>query len=1130
MKKTLFANRGVHYVFVMMKYSTLVYIAICCLCSFSWASNSYGQNVLDKRLTIDIKNEAFPAVLEKISSQAAVEFAYTDYIINNASPVTLRLRDEPLRTVLDKLLSPINLTFTLVENTIVLKKSPNTQLRVKLERYAAATRIAPLFSLMGQGAPPLSIQQLNVSGTVTDGMGHPLPGVSVILKGSLTGTVTDEAGNYHIQQVAGSDVLVFSLLGYLGKEIPVSGRSEINVSLDPDIASLEEVIVVGYGSQKKQDITGAISSISGKALKEVPVTNVQQMLQGRASGVYVVQSNNKPGAGAAVQIRGRRSFSAGNDPLYVIDGIPITGGFNDINPNDIASIEILKDASATAIYGSRGANGVVLVTTKRGAPGQTIVSYNNYLGVSSIFRHANMMTGEEFAAYRREAARNSGHYDDSKVEESEEFLFEDVERNSLAEGYYTNWPELLIRNGFTQNHDLSVAGGSEKTLLNLSLGYLRDKGIIPGQDYTRYTARVNIDQTIGRRFKAGVSMLGSYSLQNGANTNPYSLALLLNPLGKPYDENGNLIFKPTSEPSWSNVLAETVPGAVINENRRYRLFTSLYGEAEITNGLTFKLNFGPDLIQGRRGDFHGSQTLARLGGDPTAAVTEDFVFNYTLENILTFNKELDAHSLGLTGLYSIQTRSQQTSAASVQGLPVESLEFYNLGSAEIINSVSSSYSKWAILSYMARINYAYNQRFLLTLTGRFDGSSRFAPGNQWGFFPSVAVGWNLINEDFIKGSNTISNLKLRLSYGETGNTGIAPYQTQGLLSRTSYDFAGAPAYGYRPGSIRNDELRWETTASANLGIDFSLWNNRLNGSVELYRSKTTDLLLPRVLPITSGFGSVLENVGSTRNTGLEFTFSTQNIVAKNEGGFEWSTDINLSTNKEEILELSQGKVDDIGNARFIGQPITVYYDYEKIGIWQLGQEAEANQFSSEVGQIKINDRNKNGVIDPEDRTILGTNVPKLSGGITNRVSWKGFDLSVFVFARFGNMIQSSFHQGAIFQLAGRYNNYRVDYWTESNPTNNYPRPNLAQERPLFSSTLTYFDGSFIKVRNINLGYNFPGELASKVKARSLRLYASVQNPFIFAPYIQRHNGIDPESPVTDTPLSRLFMMGVNVSF
>ncbi|PPK99852.1 SusC/RagA family TonB-linked outer membrane protein [Parapedobacter indicus] len=986
-------------------------------------------------------------------------------------------------------------------------------------------------------------QTKRISGTVTSsGDGTALNGVSIWVKGSERGTTTDESGVFAIDAAKG-DTLRLTYVGYRQQDVVVGEANALTIRLELSAGNLDEVVVVGYGTQKKQDITGAITSISTQALREVPATSAPQMLQGRAAGVDVVHAGNKPGAGVTVRVRGRRSFNAGNDPLYVVDGIPISGGFNDINPDDIESIDVLKDASATAIYGSRGANGVVLVTTKRGKSGRTNIHYDAYYGSSTIMRYAELMNGEEFAEYKRESRRAvispvTGRplYDDEDPNaDVNSGIFDAVELQSITEGRSTDWQRLMIKDGSVQNHGLSVSGGTDHTNFNISLGYFNDVGILKGQDFTRYTTRLNVDQKIGKRVKVGMSTLGSYSERNGEDVNPYNAGadfgtLTENPLGIPYDENGNIIFRPTSDGLRTNPLLEIVPGAVINKSKVVRLFSSIYGEAEVFDGLKFRMNFGPDLRQDRKGDFRGSLTNARQGGDPAANNAENFAFQYAWENILTYQKTLsEKHQLDITGLYSVQSLQQEGTTINVLGLPVESLEYYNLGAASTINSVGSDYEKWTILSYMARINYIFDQRFLLTLTGRADGSSKFSTGNKWGYFPSLALGWNLKNEQFLQESNLFSNLKLRLSYGETGNEGIMPYQTQGLVSRTVYDFDGSSAFGYRPSTIRNDGLKWETTKSANIGLDFGLWNNRVTGAIEVYQSRTTDLLLPRVLPITSGYNSILSNVGVKRNRGLEVSVSSLNIVSNDEQGFEWATDLNLYTNQEQILELSQGKVDDIGNLRFIGHPAVVYYDYVKAGIWQLGQEGEAEQYSSIVGGVKVKDVNGNGVIDPDDRQILGSDIPKLSGGLTNRFRYKGFDLSIFAFARLGGMIQST-EYGTFRFLSGRVNQYRVDYWTKDNPTNAFPQPNSNLETPYFGSTLRYFSGSFVKIRNINLGYNFSERIARSIGAQSLRIYLSAQNPLVFSEYVSKYSGLDPENPTNSTPPSRVFLAGLNVRF
>ncbi len=973
-----------------------------------------------------------------------------------------------------------------------------------------------------------------VTGKITSAKeGTPLGSVSVTVKGSTSGTVTDEQGNFRLNVPDNNSTLVISFLGYTPQEVNVRNRTNLEMSLEETNQKLDEVVVVGYGQQKRRDVTGAISSVSSKALSEVPVNSPAQALQGRVAGLYAVTQGYRPGSDVTIRIRGNRSFSAGNDPLYVVDGIPISGGLNDINPNDIESMDVLKDASATAIYGSRGANGVIIITTRRGKTGKPLVTYDAYVGVVKPLGRVQIFNGEEYAEYKRESRRASGKYRDSNRDSSDRVLFEPVEQRSLAAGRYTDYQDMMLETGIQQSHQVGLFGGNETTKYGLTLGYFDDKGIIPVQEFTRYTLRINLDQQLNRRVKLGASILGTYSERDGFNLNPFDDVLQENPLGVPYDSAGTLIFLPTTDGLRTNPLAELVPGANVDKNKRFRLFSSLYGEVEILDGLKYRLNFGPDFIQNRNGRFTGRFTNARRGGDPTASNAEDFVTSYTLENILTYNKTLkDVHSLNFTGLYSVQTRTEEASNNAVQGVPIETMENANVSAAPIITGVGSSYEKWSILSYMARMNYVFDGRYLLTLTGRADGSSRFSPGQKWGFFPSIAVGWNLNNERFMQNSRVINLLKLRASFGQTANTGINPYQTLGGLTRTTYAFDNTAGYGYRPGFIPNANLKWESTASVNIGADFGFFNNRLTGSVEWYQQNTSNLLLQRQLPITSGFASILENVGSTRNTGYEVTLSSINIEdSRSANGFSWSTDLNFAHNKEEIVELYGGKKDDVGNSWFIGQPIRVIYDYEKIGIWQAGDKDLAASFGSQKpGQIRIQDRNSDGKINAADRVILGNDVPILSGGLTNRFAYKGFDLAIFIFARFGSMITSGFHDGAWMQLQGRYNNLKVDYWTEKNPTNKYPRPDENSERPIYSSTLRYFDGSFVKIRNINLGYNLPEAAVKRIRFQGLRLYLSAQQPLIFAPYRQKEKGIDPEYTSVNTPATTMYSFGINAKF
>ncbi|CAM3290514.1 TonB-dependent receptor [Aquirufa ecclesiirivi] len=987
----------------------------------------------------------------------------------------------------------------------------------------------------------LFAQERSISGKIIsaeDGSG--IPGVSVLIKGTKTGTSSDVNGNFKIS-AANSSVLLITSVGYLPQEITVGSKSQIDVKLLADNTSLSEVVVVGYGTQKKSQMTGAISSVGAKEISELPVTNARQALQGRAAGVDVVQPGSKPGAGPQIRIRGRRSFNASNDPLYVVDGIPLSGGIDDINPSDITSMEVLKDASATAIYGSRGANGVVIISTKRGKVGKTVVSVDSYYGVNQQLGTIQVMNGAEFAEYKRESRRAVGQYplgaataaDDAKI-------FEPRELTSIATGRSTDYVGGMLRAGAIQSHQVSVSGGSEKTTFNISANYFNDIGVVKMQDFTRYTFRVNLDHQINDKIKIGLSTLVVNSLRNGENLNILGGAMQENPLGEPYDANGNLVFLPTNDGLRTNPFAEIVPGANIDENKRFRTFNSLYGEWNIAKGLKYRVNFGPDLTIGRAGRFIGAFTNNNRGGNANGAISEQFLFNWTLENVITYNRKFkDVHNVNFTGLQSIQRDRDERTSISVNGIPAESESYHRLGDASQITGANTDLIEWTLLSYMGRLNYDYKEKYLITATLRADGSSRFGANTKFGLFPSVAVGWNMSEEPFIKDITAIDQLKLRASWGAIGNQAINPYQTQALLGRTAYAWDNAAAYGYRPNTIGNPDLRWETSTTKNIGLDFSFLRGRISGTAEYYVTNTTNLLAPQPLPTSIGFGGFTTNIGETQNTGLELTLSSVNV---DKGGFNWTTDLIFNRNRESIIELANGKVDDIGAGRFIGQPLSVFFDYKKIGIWQTSEKDEAAKYGDKVGQIKVQDYNNDGKINADDRQILGSAVPSFTAGLTNRFSYKGFDLSFFVFARVGQMIRSRFHDN-VNQLAGRYNNLSLNFWTPNNPTNEFPQPVVTQEFPKYGSSLTYFEGSFFKIRNINIGYNIPDAVAKKWKMESIRVYASIQQPLILAEYRQKYKGIDPETYVDGeqgvgggevntnvSPATSVLTFGVNLKF
>ncbi|CAN1496820.1 OMP_RagA_SusC, TonB-linked outer membrane protein, SusC/RagA family [Spirosomataceae bacterium] len=993
-----------------------------------------------------------------------------------------------------------------------------------------------LFCLQSQF---VAAQSRAVTGKVTDAGGNGLPGVSVSVKSSTNGAITDGDGAYSVNVPSDKNTLVFSYIGFVSQEVVIGSRTQINVSLAEDATALSEVVVVGYGTQKKSQMTGAISQVSAKQITEMPLTNLGQALQGRAAGVDVSQSGSKPGAAPRILIRGRRSFNAGNDPLYVVDGIPLAAGFEDINPNDVQSMEVLKDATATAIYGARGANGVVLVTTKRGAnKGKTTVTLDTYAGASNAYSQLELFNGEEFAEYIREAHRATGLYRDAAgnpvptgvidaaADAKVTYIGGDpAVAAGIAAKRNTQYQDLILRTGMMQNHTIGIQGGNEKTSFYISGGFFQDKGITQGLDFTRNSLRANIDHQVNKRLKVGISSYMMYSIRNGENLNPYANTLNANPLGTPFNEDGSLIFEPTGDPLLSNPLAEIVPGAQVDNTKKYRIFNSIFAEVKILDGLSYRFNLGPDFTQERWGRFIGSETNSRRRGDAQAFNENRFGFNITMENILNYNKTFGKHNLNVTGVQSIQRDNFERYRTEVQGIPAEAQSFYSLNSGTNILGVQSDLTQWTIASFMGRVNYSFNDKYLLTATLRRDGSSRFGENTKFGNFPGIAFGWNITNESFMKNVRHIDMLKLRGGWGKVGNQGVRPYQTQGLLARTAYAFGTTAAFGFRPNTISNPDLRWEESGNANVGLDFSVFRGRLQGSLELYETNTKSLLLNDFLPGSTGFNFFSNNVGHTRNKGIELGITTINLNTKN--GFKWSTDFQFTKNKEEIVSLYNGKIDDLGNRWFIGQPLNTYFDLKKIGIWQTNEADQARSFGSQVGQIKIEDNNgrdsqgkltgqPDGRINQDDRVILGNDVPTWSGGLTNRFEFKGFDLSFFLFGRFGNMILSGFHRNQL-ALAGRYQQIKVDYWTPNNPTNEFPQPRSTQEFPVNNSSLFYFDGSFIKLRNINFGYTFSNTIAKKIGAESVRLFSSIQQPRIWSSYLTKYNGVDPEATITNSP-------------
>lgn len=999
--------------------------------------------------------------------------------------------------------------------------------------------------------------QTAVKGTVKDETGSGLPGVNILLKGTTIGTTSDGNGNYSIEVSGDNPSLVFSFIGYETMEVAVGGRSTIDVVLTPSIESLSEVVVVGYGVQKKSDITGAMANLTGETLREVPVANVTQALQGRAAGVEINSTSTRPGAGAQIRIRGSRSLTGSNDPLIVVNGIPFTGTIDDINPSDIASLDILKDASATAIYGSRGSNGVILITTRRGKEGKNQIYYDGYYGVANAIGKYDVMNGAEYDAMRTEANAAGASYAPTADEAA-----------NLAAGKEVDWQDEAYQSGYITNHLIGATGGNAESQYNMSAGYFKQTTVLPGQAFTRFSLQGVIDQKVGDRIKIGLNTMNQFNITDGENVSMMFSLLTLSPLYNAYNPDGSI----NTYPGLGGPNPETVnPLLVKNESnwkqqrRRLRTFNSLYGEIELAKGLKYRLNLGLDLFQDNYGNYAGSVTPFRNGSANSADIQNTNMWSYTVENLLTYEKTFaEEHKVLFTGLFSAQEAEEFRSSANSISLPADYMYYYNLGlGTSSVPLNNNYYNKWGLLSYMARVNYTYQDRFLATLTARADGSSRLAEGNKWFTYPAAAFAWNIHNESFLQNAEFISNLKLRFGIGTTSNQAVAPYASLGGLGgldgRTAepYNFGSTGVFGYIVTSSPNPQLSWEFTTNTNIGIDFGFFGSRVSGSFELYKQDTEDVLQRVSLPQTSGVGSVTKNVGNTSNKGIELTLSTVNF--ESPSGFTWTTDFNFSVVRSEITFLAGGVNADINNGWFVGQPIDVIFDYEKIGIVQEG-ETYLPGFT--LGEIKVKDQLTvdtnsdgvpdagDGVITASDRKILGTLQPDWSGGLTSRMSYKGFDFNFVLFWRVGGLLNSNFYgtylSNPLNSLEGRRSGPDVDYWTPTNPTNAYPRPGLGQG-PDYGTTLGYWDATYMKVRSIQLGYKLPSSVLGKTGLSSLYVYAQAQNPFkaFFSDYV-KEGGLDPEtngfggtatpgfnnrlSVSANTPPTRSFILGINIKY
>lgn len=1013
-------------------------------------------------------------------------------------------------------------------------------------------------AMAASGKNRTTVSPGTIKGSVTDSKGEALPGVTVRLEGLTTKSqITDTKGAFIFNNVeAGTYNLVFNYIGFktVSKKVSLADGAESlqNVVLTEESSGLNEVVVIGYGTVKKADLTGSVSRISAEDINATPIVALDRALQGRVTGVNVTTNSGKPGSGTTIRIRGAGSINAGNNPLYVVDGLPVSD-LNSINPGDIETIDILKDASSTAIYGSRGNNGVVIVTTKRGKSGKATLSYDGYYGSQSALRTIPMLNAVQFAEMVNEAKVNANQpiYFDGSAEDRPLV-------SSLSEG--TNWQnEVFQKAAPMQNHQLSVTGGSDQVRYAISGGYYAQDGIIKGSDFNRYSLKANVDGNVNSWLKAGVNLYSAYTTGNNARTEVngnagggvVSAALNYSPTFPVYNSAGTYYTNTGS----INGYAVDNPVALVNEwtdrDRGVRVLANTFLEFKILNGLTFKTTLGSDLSSVKSNGY-ATRFLTAGTGNGSASVSNNQVVSWLNENTLNYSKIFAAkHSFSALAGYTSQAWERENFTANAKGFINDFALYNNLGTGTTLTAPASGASQTSLQSFLGRVNYTYDNKYLLTVSARADGSSRFGPDSRWGYFPSAAFAWKMVEENFMKAQKVLSDAKLRVGYGLGGNQDIGDYQYIATLASGGYILGNTLYSGTTNAVLPNSDLRWEKSAQFDLGIDLGFFQNRVRLTADYYRKETSDLLFDVGINPSSGFSTVFKNIGGVENKGFELELST-NLQTRD---FNWVSQLSFSTNKSKVLALNNlneivvgGDIRDVGNGQLnaallkVGEPIGQFYGLVFDGIFQTAEEiAGSAQKSAKPGDVRYRDLNGDGQIttDTKDREVIGNANPSFFGGFNNTFSWKNIDLNVFLQGSYGNDILNV-ARFDLFGLNGLSNNSAevLNRWTPTNPSNTIPRANALGTNRTVSSFLVE-DGSYLRLKNVSLGYKFTPDVLKRAGIASARVYVSAQN----LATITNYSGFDPDvnrlgsgsgsTPGVDYgvyPSSRTFLLGLNFTF
>ncbi len=1064
---------------------------------------TFAVDLLSQKIVLKLSEEqtSLSQVLKEIEMQTNVRFLYRSETIENKT-VKLDVHDKTWFDILEQIKLSTDVDYKILDNNLVVI------------------------------APSKDFQQRTITGKVTDNTGQPLAGVTIFIKETTIGSITDINGNYTISVPANAQTLVFSYIGMETREEPIGNKTSIDVTLMPDAILMSEVVVVGYGTQRRSDITGSLVSVSSEDFNKQPLTRIDQALQGRAAGTQVTQTSGEPGTGYKIRIRGANSISGNNDPLYVLDGL-IIDNINSLNVNDIQSIEVLKDASATAVYGSRGANGVVLITTKSGSAGEAKVTLETFYGISNITKRLPVMSAADFAEGVNAAEGLS--------------TFTPQEIADLRASGGEDWQERMFKQAATSNIQLSLSGGNEAVNYFISGNYHNQDGAIINQNYKRYNLRANLNAQLSKKLKAGINIFGSKELFDGHRSDIFA-AIVYDPTTPAFDENGDYIYSSLKNVGSAGLNPLIAPENNIREVYDNHIFANGYFSYKILENLVLRVSGGVDILDRTRNTY----TPILVNNIGNAAVFNQGISRLQNTNMLTYTWDKhENHRMRIDAIHEQQLMTNVSTDARSNQFFTDLTTFKNLALGNIQNITNTSFSE-SIQSFLGRINYSLLDRYLLTATLRADGSSKFREDQRWGYFPSASVAWRLSEESFMQNVGVINNLKLRASYGITGSQAIQPLATRSrpvLGLPYNYPFTGqSAAIGIAPSNrIANPDLTWEQTAQTNAGIDLGMWASRFTLSLDLYKKNTTDLLLDVVLPEFLGPNIIARNIGEVENKGFDIVLG---FIPLQNDDWRITSYLNFSRNKNKVLSLIDDTPIEKGSDWYtgtfpvrptrveVGKPISSFRGYIFEGVYQLGEEEEAAKYSRNPGDAKYRDINEDGIISTDDITTIGDGNPDFIWGWNTTVSWKGFDLNSLVLGSQGNDIYN-FLRGRMMSLgSGTFHAVHEDYknrWTPDNPSN-IPSGRDGTE---YLSSQFLEDGSYVTLKNISLSYTFRAkDIMNKLGLSALRIYASAENLLM----ITKYTGFDPEATASGNsdvdlgidlnayPLSRTYNMGLSVTF